>query len=318
MDRETLSAARLRSQLRLGWQALPLAALLVYCEARQAPEGPSPKAPPFRIAASAAAAPPKVSASFSLSDFRPLLTSPDLANVAALLETGTPQAAARELEAWLGKSPPLADQRFRYDFLLARLHEQGAEFAPALAAYEQVAAGNSSLANYARTGSARMLLALGRAKEVPARVALVPESEQVSRLKWPVLAEAARLTGDRPAAITAYGRTVAAMPAGSDRADSELALATLLLGGPAPEQHAADVLQALDLARRIQDEVNASHATLVSATRSKRGRSVRCPSRSAPNTTRVTLRGSSITCTLCSTRATRTRPSRLRPPPSRG
>src|SRR5450432_2558382 len=106
MDRETLSPSRLRTQLRLGWRVVPLAALLVYCEARQAPEGPSAKAPPFRIAASAAAAPPKPSASFSLSDFRPLLTTPDLANVAALLETGTPQAAARELEAWLNRSPP--------------------------------------------------------------------------------------------------------------------------------------------------------------------------------------------------------------------
>src|SRR5450432_3305404 len=210
MDRETLSPSRLRTQLRLGWRVVPLAALLVYCEARQAPEGPSPKAPPFRIAASAAAAPPKASASFSLSDFRPLLTTTDLANVAALLETSTPQAAARELEAWLAKSPPAADQRFRYDFLLARLHEQGAEFLPALTAYEQVAAGNSSLANYARAGSARMSLALGRVKDVPARLALVPEGEPVSRLKWPVLAEAARLTGDRAAAITAYGRTVAA------------------------------------------------------------------------------------------------------------
>src|SRR5260221_9568293 len=193
MDRETLPATRL-SSLGTALRVLPLAALLICCEARQAPEGPSPKAPPFRVAASVPG-PTKAtaSASFSLSDFRPLLTTPELANVAALLETGAAQAAARELEAWLVKSPPAAAERFRYDFLLARVHEQGSELAPALAAYVRVAEGSSSLANYGRAGQARMLLALGRAKDVPSCLVPVPESEPVARLKWPVLAEAARL-----------------------------------------------------------------------------------------------------------------------------
>jgi soluble lytic murein transglycosylase len=265
MDRKTLSAARLRARRGPAWVALPLAALLAGCEARQAPEGPSPKAPPFAIAASAAPAPVKPSASFSLTDFRPLLTTPGLASVSALLESGTPEAAARELEAWLSKTPPAAGERFRYDFLLARLHEQGGELGPALAAYERVAGGNSTLTDYARAGAARMLLALGRAKEVSAQLAAVPENEVVARLKWPVLAEAARLTGDRALAIAAYGQALAAMPAGSDRALSELAFAKLLLDGPAPEQRSLEVLRALELARRIQDELSASRATLVAA-----------------------------------------------------
>jgi soluble lytic murein transglycosylase len=265
MDRETLPATRL-SSLGAALRALPLAAMLICCEARQAPEGPSPKAPPFRVAPSApGSAKATVSASFSLSDFRPLLTTSELASVAALLETGAAQAAARELEAWLVKSPPAADERFRYDFLLARVHEQGSELAPALAAYARVAEGNSPLANYARAGQARMLLALGRAKDVPSCLAPVPESEPVARLKWPVLAEAARLTGDRAAAIPAYERAIAALTAGSERADTELTFATLLLGVPAPQEHTPELLRALELARRIQDEVSASHATLLSA-----------------------------------------------------
>jgi len=265
MDRETLPASRLRARFRLAWQVLPLAAALVYCEARQAPEGPSPKAPPFRIEPSAAPVQSKPSAVFSLSDFHPLLTMPELSSVAGLLETSTPAAAARELEAWLVKTPPPAEQRFRYDFLLARLHEQGSEPAAALSAYARVSASSSSLSNYARVGEARALLALGRAKEVASRLAALPESEPVARLEWPVLAEAARLTGDRATALAAYGRALVGMPAGSDRADSELALATLLLSGAAPGEREPEVLQALDLARRVQDELSAKHATLTAA-----------------------------------------------------
>ena len=259
------SVTRLRTERRLGCAMLAFA--LLQCEARQAPEGPSAKAPPFAIAASTAPAKSKpiVSASFSLGDFKPLLTTPALASVAALLEASTPQAAARELEAWLAKSPPSAEERFRYEFLLARLEEQGAEFAPALAGYGRVAEGNSALANYARAGEARMLLTLGRAKDVAACLAPVPESEPVARLKWPVLAEAARLTGDRSTALDAYQRSIAALPAGSERADKELSLATLLLAGATPEQRVPEVLRALELARRIQDEVNASHTTLLMA-----------------------------------------------------
>jgi soluble lytic murein transglycosylase len=265
MDRETLSASRLMSRLRTAWPVLPLAALLVFCEARQAPEGPSPKAPPFLVASASAALPHQPSAAFSLSDFRPLLTAPELSSVAALLETSTAAAAARELEAWLANSPPPPEQRFRYDFLLARVHEQASEFAPALAAYARVSAGDSSLANYARAGEARSLLALGRAKEVSARLATIPESEPVARLKWPALAEAARLTGDRATAVAAYQRTLEGMPAGSDRAESELSLATLLLAGSTLPDPTPEVLQALELARRAQDEPNASRATLTTA-----------------------------------------------------
>ena len=265
MDRETLSASRLTAQLRLARVVLPLAVWLVSCEARQPPEGPSPKAPPFRVVASASVQPNLPAASFSLSDFRPLLTTPGLSGVAALLDASTPAAAARELEAWLVKSPPPPDERFRYDFLLARVHEQAAEFAPALAAYARVSVSASSLSNYARAGESRMLLALGRAKDARARLVEVPDSEPVARLKWPVLAEAARLTGDRPAAIAAYERVLADLPAGSERADSELTFATLLLGGTPAQDHSPEIVQALDLARRIQDEANASRATLASA-----------------------------------------------------
>jgi len=265
MDRETLPRSRLSSGRKLGLRALPLALLLVYCEARQAPEVPAPKAPPFRIEASAVPGPAKPSASFSLSDFRPLLTAPELSSIAALLETGTPGAAAHALSAWLDKTPPAPELRFRYDFLLARLLEQGGEPASALPVYERVANGVSPLTSYARAGKARMLLALGRAKEVAPVLAQVPDDEQVSRLKWPVLAEAARLTGERATAVTAYGRAIAQLGPGSERADSELKLANLLLSGPAPAPSAANVLSALDVARRIQDEVNASRVTATAA-----------------------------------------------------
>src|SRR5688500_2677043 len=92
------------------WQILPLAALLVCCEARQEPEKRVAQAPPFRIAPSAlsAASAQAVvpSAPFSLSDFRPLLTIPELSAVALALEAGTPGVAARELSSWLEKTPP--------------------------------------------------------------------------------------------------------------------------------------------------------------------------------------------------------------------
>ncbi|MEO6600406.1 MAG: hypothetical protein ABIQ16_11070 [Polyangiaceae bacterium] len=88
------------AQTRWVWAALPLAALLIYCEARHEPEGRSPKVPPFRIAPAVSAPPSPVPSSlFSLSDFRPLLTLPGLAGVSSALETGNPGLAARELEA---------------------------------------------------------------------------------------------------------------------------------------------------------------------------------------------------------------------------
>jgi soluble lytic murein transglycosylase len=268
MDRQPLPAASwLMSPRRLAWAALPLAVLLVYCEARQGPEGPKALAPPFRVAPVPPVTPPVPSAVFSLSDFRPLLTLPSLSSVSSALDAGTPALAARELETWLEKSPPPPDQRYRYDFLLARLYEQGSQFAPALAAYAQVSAGTSQLTNYARVGEARMLLALGRAKEVDARLAQVPDDEPVARLKWPALADAARLNGDRSAAISAYGHVLASMPAGSDRADYELRLATTLQGPGAPSNaaHSSELVQALDLSRHIQNQLNAAHATLAEA-----------------------------------------------------
>ncbi len=45
------------------------------------------------------------------------------------LETGNAALAARELTALVDKAPPAPAERFRYDFLEARLHEQAAEFA---------------------------------------------------------------------------------------------------------------------------------------------------------------------------------------------
>ena len=252
---------------KLAWAAIPLAALLVYCEARQVPEGPAAKAPPFRVAPAAAVTAAVPSAVFSLSDFRPLLTLPSLSSVATLLETSTPAAAAHELENVLEKAPPAPDERFRYDFLLGRLYEQGSQFAPALAAYARVSAGTSSLTNYARVAEARALLALGRAKEVEGRVGGVPDGEPAARLKWPVLAEAARLRGDRGAAITAYGHVLSALPSGSERADNELRLANLLLldSGTPSADRSAELLQALDLSRHIQTELSASRATLLAA-----------------------------------------------------
>ncbi|MEO8981150.1 MAG: transglycosylase SLT domain-containing protein [Polyangiaceae bacterium] len=267
MDRQSLSRASwLMFSGKLGWAAIPLAALLVYCEARQVPEGPSAKAPPFRVAPAAAASAAVPSAVFSLTEFRPLLTLPSLASVASLVEMSTPAAAAHELESILEKSPPPPDERFRYDFLLGRLYEQDSQFAPALAAYARVSAGNSSLTSYARIAEARALLALGRTKEVEARVALVPDEEPAARLKWPVLAEAARLRGDRSAAIAAYGHVLTNLSPGSERADNELRLAILLLEpGPAGADRSPDLLQALDLSRHIQNELSASRATLSAA-----------------------------------------------------
>ncbi|HEX7453541.1 MAG TPA: hypothetical protein VF294_14705, partial [Polyangiaceae bacterium] len=255
------------SPRKLAWAALPLAALLVYCEARQVPEGPKPKAPPFRVAPAPSASPPVPSAVFSLSDFRPLLTLPSLSAVSSALDAGTPAAAARELDNQLEKSPAPPEQRFRYDFLLARLYEQGSQFAPALAAYARVSAGTSELTNYARVAEARMLLALGRAKEVEARLAGVPEDEPVARLKWPVLADAARLRGDRSAAIAAYGHVLAVTPASSDRTEYELRLATTLVEPSAPgnADHSGELVQALDLSRQIQNQPNAPRATLTAA-----------------------------------------------------
>jgi soluble lytic murein transglycosylase len=268
MDRQPLLlAAQLMRARHSFWAVLPLATLLLCCEARHEPEGRVAKAPPFRILPAANSAPAKVeSAPFSLSDFRPLLTSPELSAVAAALDAGTPAAAARELSIWLAKSPPPAGQRFRYDFLLARLHEQASEFAPALVAYGKVSQGSSPLVSYARVGEARALLALGRPKEVQARGAAVSDSEPAARLKWPVLAEAARVQGDRDAAILAYQQVVLALPAGAERAESELRLASALLDASAAGgEHSAQILEALSLSRRVQNEPNVPRLALQSA-----------------------------------------------------
>jgi soluble lytic murein transglycosylase len=176
--------------------------------------------------------------------------------------------AARELSSWLGKTPPAPGERFRYDFLLARLYEQAAEFAPALVAYARVSEGTSPLVSYARVGEARALLALGRPKEVLARCAAVSDSEPVARSKWPVIAEAARVQGDRSAAIAAYQHVVLALPPGPERADNELRLATTLLDATAlaaSGEHSTQILEALSLSRRIQNEPNVSRLTLHNA-----------------------------------------------------
>ncbi len=269
MDCEPLPhATELMTTFRRLWVALPLATSLLCCEARHEPEQRAAKAPPFRIAPTASVTqPPVPSAVFSLSDFRPLLTSPALAGVATALETSTPSAAARELEAWLAKSPPPADERFRYDFLLGRLHEQAGELSPALAAYSRVSAGTSSLVSYARVAEARLSLASGRAKDVDARLAAVPDAEPVARLKWPIVAEAARLKGDRTTAIAAYERVVASLTPGAERADGELRLATLLLE-PSPtaaEDRTALLLRALSLARSVQNEPNVARPATATA-----------------------------------------------------
>ncbi|MET0790688.1 MAG: lytic transglycosylase domain-containing protein [Polyangiaceae bacterium] len=250
------------------WAALPLVALLTYCEARQEPEGRSPKAPPFRIApALSAPQPPVASALFSLTDFRPLLTLPALVSVSSALENGNPSLAARELAAVVVKAPPSPDERFRYDFLEARLHEQAGEFGPALAAYARVSEGTSTLVDYARVGEARCLLALGRGKEIAARVAPVPEGQPVARLKWPSLAESARLQGDRAAAIAAYERVIGALGPGNDRAEAELRLATTLLepGSAVADERTAQLAKALTLARTCQNELSARSSTLLAA-----------------------------------------------------
>ncbi|MEO6599479.1 MAG: transglycosylase SLT domain-containing protein [Polyangiaceae bacterium] len=250
------------------WAALPLAALLMYCEARHEPEARSPKAPPFRIApAISAPQPPVPSSLFSLSDFRPLLTLPGLASVSSALETGNSGLAARELEAITEKSPPAPEESFRYAFLLARLHEQASEFPAALAAYERVSGGTSTLVDYARVGEARCLLAMGRIKEVDARLATVSEGQPAARLKWPTLAEAARLRGDRVAAIAAYERVIGALGPGSERAESALRLATTLLepSAAATAERTQQLLKALSLARGCQNELSATRATLAAA-----------------------------------------------------
>jgi len=269
MGRESLpGAAQLMSWRRWSFAALPLAALLVFCEVRQEPERRVAKSPPFRISpALASAQAPVQSALFSLSDFRPLLTLPELSPVAAALDAGAPGAAARELDTWLAKAPPLTGERFRYDFLLARLHEQAGNFAAALAAYAKVSQGSSSLTSYARIGEARALLALGRPKEVAERVALVPDDEPAARSKWPVLAEAARLRGDRRSAIVAYRNVVQTLPAGTERAESELRLATVLVDAALAqaEERSGLGLEALSLSRRIQNQPNVQRVTLLGA-----------------------------------------------------
>jgi len=251
-----------------GRASVLIAGVLAACEARQEPEGRVAKAPPFRITPALTSTPASVkSATFSLSDFRPLLTIPELSAVAAALEAGTPGVAARELSNWLDKSPPPPAERFRYDFLLARMHEQAGEFAPAFAAYARVAQGSSPLVDYARIAEARVLLALGRAKEVAAHSARIPDDQPVARLKWPVLAEAARVLGDRNAAIEAYGHVVQALPAGSERAESELRLAGALLDAAAGARAESNsqTLQALALSRRAQNEPDVQSVTLQSA-----------------------------------------------------
>jgi soluble lytic murein transglycosylase len=269
MDRRSLSVtARLMRARSPRWAVLPLVASLVCCEARHEPEARAAKAPPFRVEPSALSAPPKTpNAPFSLSDFRPLLTIPELSPVATALDAGTPGVAARQLASWLDKTPPASGERFRYDFLLARLHEQAGELPAALSAYARVSDGSSPLVSYARVGEARALLALGRPKEVLARSAAVSDAEPVARSKWPVLAEAARALGDRAQAIHAYEQVVQGLPAGAERADSELRLATLLLeaAAGAEAEHSAQILQALRLARRIQDEPNVQHGALHAA-----------------------------------------------------
>lgn len=223
---------------------------------------PGTALPRIETSAAPSVTTPTAAEPLNLEEFAPLLSLPELAEVARQVELEQPGAAARELVKLLQHSPPATARGPHWQYLLGRLWEQAQDPVAAASAYRQAAVSSYPLAGYARLALGRVLIRAGKFAEASQALAQVPGEIPAAAPARLLAAEAAFGAGQPELAIAHWRQHLASREEPEDWPRVSLELARLLLtpvgatvdGGapPAPSGDAtARAEEALRLARRV-------------------------------------------------------------------
>ncbi|MBI3202671.1 MAG: transglycosylase SLT domain-containing protein [Myxococcales bacterium] len=242
--------------MRLAW-ALAGAAI-VACSAQQAPVGSHGVQTPIGSDGGTAlskAVPVVIKDEISIAEFQPLMAEPVLARAQKQVEAGNHAAAAREVEAQMGKVEASPKNVARFQMLLGRLRELSGDLKGAQASYELAAQERWPLSGYATLAAGRVMLRAGKTEQAIGQFERVPKDQPIALDSRLLLAEAALKAGKRDTAIDAWRAHLATRP--PQATDFALRLAALLLdraSGGAGDGALADQREALGLARRSAAE----------------------------------------------------------------
>lgn len=194
-----------------------------------------------------------------LEDFSPLLALPELKRSADAVENDDYAAAAREVERLMATANLAGVNVARFQYLLARLREQGGDVKGAAASYELAATAAWPLRSYALLGAGRAWVRAGYPQQGATLLKQVPADEPIVTEAQAAIAEAASLMGDKGLAIEMWRARLTAKPQPTDWASTSLRLGTALLEqattSVAGASQSADVVKAaeevLALARAV-------------------------------------------------------------------
>ena len=248
-----------------------LAALLVTaCSAQQTPTGSHGLSTPVGLDAGVSLSkqkPAAAAAEVSIEQFQPLLAEPALAKAQKLVEAGSTQAAAREVESQMSKAQPAGREVLRWQMLLGRLREQAGDLTGAAASYELAAAEPWPLAGYATLGVGRIELRSGKVARAMEWLERVPKDQPAVTDARLLLAEAAVRAQKPDLAIDTWRSHLATQPA--EATDIALRLSAALLDRAGTDRTKTnDLVEALALARRVEAENAGSMPILDRARRS--------------------------------------------------
>lgn len=244
--------------MKLGLCPRLLAVALAACSAQQAPAGSHGVQTPLGSDAGVAlskAAPAVIKDEISIEEFQPLLAEPVLARAQKQVDAGNYAAAAREVEAQMGKVESTPRNVARFQMLLGRLRELSGDLTGATASYQLAAAERWPLAGYATLATGRVLLRAGKTEQAIGWLERAPKEPPIATDARLLLAEASLKAGKPDLAIDAWRAHIGQRPA--DATDFALRLAGLLLdrsSGRAAADALSDQREALGLARRAVAE----------------------------------------------------------------
>jgi soluble lytic murein transglycosylase len=164
----------------------------------------------------------------------------------------------------LAKAPPPAAETASYGYLSAMLFERSGQAERALSGYEAATAPGYVLADRARVGKARALIALGRARDALVELRRTPDAAPLGLERRALLADAAMRAGERDAALAEWRKLAIEAPSSVERWSASTKLAEALLDGGAADgglvvvPSAEAALEALRLARRVAAEAAGS------------------------------------------------------------
>ncbi len=205
-----------------------------------------PSIPPPVLSATSLAVAPAPEVAPELVDFAPLGADPRFRPAAEALDAGDASRAGVELEAALSNAPEARTPTV--ELWLGRIWERAGNPARALPSCEHAASVSFELNAYAGLCAARTRIALGHPKQalVGLETLEVPDAARLEREL--LIAEAAKVLGDRERAISAL-RGIVEADAADPPTEASLSLAGLLLERSAGE---GDFEAALSLARRVR------------------------------------------------------------------